>query len=76
MWGTCLGLLEFVLWESDVGKNIIVELLSSLKESLTLDFMDIDPSTTKMFGELGAEAYYFEEEAMTAHNHYYGIDYE
>ena len=74
-----MELLAF--WESSnntpfLGEDSVVGVFETMSESLTLDFMDVDPSTTKMFDKLGTEAYIFEEEAMTFHTHHNGVGYD
>ena len=57
LWGTCLGFENMAIWASDGGRSFILDDLESKDESLTLDFMGVDPTTLKMFENLGPAAY-------------------
>ena len=59
VWGTCLGYETMMIWASSVGTKDIWDSYVVLKVSLPLVFV-VDPATTKMFGDLGKDAYLFE----------------
>jgi len=58
VWGTCLGFQSMMIWASSVGRDVL-EPYSAHAISETLQFV-VDPRSTKMFEDLGDEAFKFE----------------
>ena len=59
------------IWASDEGRDILGDYVAY--ESLTLEFV-VAPEDTKMFRDMGDDAYKFEQEAMTLNSHSYSVD--
>ncbi len=62
-----------MIWASTVGSKDIWDSYVVLKTSLPLEFV-VDPRTTKMFGDLGQDAYLFEQNAMTFNSHNWSVN--
>jgi len=60
-----------LIWASDAGHSILGDYVAH--ESLTLDFL-VPPEDTKMFRDMGEDAYKFEQDPMTLNSHSYSVD--
>ena len=59
-------------WASDRGEDVL-EKYNAHAISLTLDFV-VDPSETKMFADLGDDAWLFTQNPMALNSHSYGVN--
>ncbi len=72
LWGTCMGYENMVSYVATDGWNVLgVYDLDSA--SLSLKFT-VDPSTTKVYNWLGAEAYLFEDHNVTYNAHHWSMN--
>ena len=71
-WGTCLGYEALMVWASSAGDDIL-EQYNAHAISLPIQFL-VKPENTKMFADLGSQAYKFQEDALTLNSHSYGVD--
>ena len=72
LWGTCMGYENMVSYVSDDGWNVL-GVYDMDSASLTLDFV-VDPSETKMYQWLGAEAFLFNDHNVTYNSHHWSMD--
>ncbi len=70
--GICLGFENMHIWASDAGVDILAD-RQAHAISLPLEFV-VDPSESKVFAGMGAEAYIFEDEAIALNSHSWGVD--
>lgn len=71
-YGICLGFENMLIWASDRDRDIL-ETYNAHAISLTLDFV-VEPSTSKLWSDLGDDAYKFENTAMTLNSHSFGVN--
>ena len=71
-WGTCLGYENMVGYTADSGFDSWGR-YDLHKVSLPLDFT-VDPTTTKMYGDLGQKAMEFSTNNFTYNSHRFGLD--
>jgi len=69
-WGTCLGYEHMITYTADSGKKALSK-LEAIAVSLSLDFT-VDPTKTKMFGDLGEKAKEFSTNDFTYNHHHWG----
>jgi len=73
IWGTCLGYALMSVWTAEQPEKDILEYYGSTYHSLPIKFTK-QPFETKMFCELGPEAYMLEKGNYTYNNHGVSID--
>jgi len=71
-WGVCMGYENMLSYVADDGWNVMGSYEMDYG-SLELDFL-VDPRDTQMFGQLGNDAFFFEDNAFTYNSHHWGVD--
>lgn len=71
LWGTCLGFENMAIWASDEGSDVLSS-LAAHNINLPLDFIG-DPTSSKMFGDLGFKAEGFHDYAVALNSHSFGL---
>lgn len=71
LWGTCLGFENMAIWASDEGSDVLTT-LQAHNVNLPLEFIG-EADNNRMFADLGAEAYGFEDLAIALNSHTFGV---
>ena len=71
LWGTCLGFENMAIWASDEGSDVLT-ILEAHNVNLPLEFIG-EADNNRMFGDLGVEAYGFEDLAIALNSHTFGV---
>ncbi|CDW80233.1 peptidase c26 family protein [Stylonychia lemnae] len=71
IWGTCLGFENLAMFVSDTPDTLL-ENFDSRNDLYNLEFQ-VDPTSTKMFGSMGSQAYIYEQNPILFNYHIWGI---
>lgn len=72
MWGTCLGFENLAMFASDDENTVLIGGLHADDENYVLHFT-MEPSASRIFAPLGADAEIFAQKALAYNHHSYGV---